>query len=74
MSTPDQPPYTHTIRGGVRNHLVISQDQGEDNQATAVLLFTPDMRHTIDHHHSELDRTQAVALRSWLTAYLARTA
>lgn len=62
------------IRDTERDNLQISEDVAIDDGAPiAVLLFTPDMADTSEHHHIELDREQAAALKQWLHEYLERT-
>lgn len=62
------------IRDTERDNLQISEDTDFDEKPIAVLLFTPDMDNTSEHHHIELDREQATALKQWLHEYLERTA
>lgn len=53
------------IRDTEADALSISEEDGYP-----MLLFTPDMSYTMEHHHIELDREQAKLLHDWLGDYL----
>lgn len=65
-----------TIKNSERDNLVVSWDFDEDenNKSTRfpVLLYTPDMKNMIEHHHIPLTRQEAETLWAWLTNYLER--
>ena len=61
-----------TIRDTQANNLQISEDTEFDGKSIAVLLYRPVMDHH-QHHHIELDRSQAEALHQWLHEYLERS-
>lgn len=60
------------VRPGRIDNLDVSEDVDLDGRPIAVLLYTPDMRDTDEHHHVDLDDAQVRALRDWLGAYIAR--
>lgn len=55
-----------------QNNLQISEDIDLDGKPIAVLLFTPDMTNTGNHHHIDIDRVRATALKQWLQEFLER--
>lgn len=62
------------IRAEKTNNLIISEDTGRSSdEPVAVLLFTPTMTDTFEHHHIELSREQAAALKQWLHEFLETT-
>lgn len=62
------------IKDTVCNALSISRDTDLDGKGmeipVAVLLFTPTMRNTDDHHHIALDIEEAKRLKLWLHKFL----
>jgi hypothetical protein len=54
-----------------QNNLRVNWDREDPRQPrSAVLLFTPNMANTEDHHHIELTRERAIKLRDWLNEFL----
>lgn len=62
-----------TIKPEQSHNLRISEDTGNEDEPIAVLLFTPTMSNTADHHHIELNRQEAEELQSWLRGWLEET-
>jgi hypothetical protein len=64
-------PRTVKVKDERRDNLSISLDYDTDREKTyPVLLFTPDIEKTADHHHITLSREQAQLLHQWLSEYL----
>lgn len=57
------------IRDTEHDNLKISIDVMD--KPVAVFLYTPSMRETKCHYHIEMDKKQAIELRTWLNSFIA---
>lgn len=53
------------------DNLVISEDIGLEGEPIAVLLFTPDMADTRNHHHISMSVADVERLSAWTVRFLA---
>ncbi len=62
-----------TIREPDTDNLIISEDTNLDDEPIAVLLYTPHLGNKNNHYHIELNREQAIQLKSWLDGFIEET-